>query len=105
MNKFYLGLGVIVYIIISLNGFHNKEKRLLMSILLFLLGSLPWIIYGLIEIGMRSSSDWSIIIFGAICIGGGVSLSASFALWAQEKGYDVWHRFLEIFFRGKNKHK
>ena len=101
MNKFYMGLGTIVYIIILLSGYRNKEKRLLMSILLFLFGSLPWIIYGLIEIGMRASKDWSIIICVALYMGVMLPLSASFSRWASEKGYDVWQRFFRYLFQRK----
>ena len=101
MNNFYFWLGAIVFIKICLYGLHNKEKRLLITILLFLFGSLPWIIYGLIEIGMRSSSDWSIIICVALSWGVMLPLIVPFSRWSSEKGYDVWQRFFRYLFQRK----
>lgn len=101
MNKFYMWLYLIVMMIICLYGYRNKEKRLLISILLFLYGSLPVIIFGLIEIGMRSSSDWSIIICVALYMGVMLPLIVPFSRWSSEKGYDVWERFFRYLFQRK----
>ena len=98
-------LYVIVFLIIFMIGNWNKKKRLLISILLFLYGSLPVIIFGLIEIGMRAYKDWTIIIFVALALGVTFSLSGPITWWYLEKGIFIIQRFFRDLSLRKNKHK